>query len=123
MITLSTERLTMRPFREEDLDVYAAMCADAEVMRFLGGKTWTRMEACRAFYLHHAQPNLRAEVPATRARCQSVHDLDPGRTIESIAGMQFVLLPTGEFLMGSSEDVVGREPREVRHLLRETSYE
>lgn len=47
MITLKTERLTMRPFTEADLDDYASMCADPEVMRFLGGKTWTRMESWR----------------------------------------------------------------------------
>jgi len=47
MITLETERLLMRQFAETDLDAYAEMCADPEVMRFLGGKTWTRMEAWR----------------------------------------------------------------------------
>ena len=34
--TLHTERLTLRPFVEADLDAYAAMCADAEVMRHIG---------------------------------------------------------------------------------------
>lgn len=47
MVTLETERLVMRPFAESDLDAYAEMCADPEVMRFLGGKTWTRLEAWR----------------------------------------------------------------------------
>jgi len=47
VITLETERLIMRPFAETDLDTYAEMCADPEVMRFLGGKTWTRMETWR----------------------------------------------------------------------------
>ena len=37
----------MRPFDEGDLDDYSAMCSDPEVMRFLGGKTWTRMESWR----------------------------------------------------------------------------
>lgn len=36
MITLETERLLLRPFRDTDLDAYAAMCADPEVMRYVG---------------------------------------------------------------------------------------
>lgn len=34
--TLTTARLRLRAFRERDLDAYAAMCADAEVMRHIG---------------------------------------------------------------------------------------
>ena len=34
---METERLILREFRENDFEAYAAMCADAEVMRFLGG--------------------------------------------------------------------------------------
>lgn len=33
---LETERLVLRQLTEADLDAYAAMCADPEVMRFLG---------------------------------------------------------------------------------------
>ena len=33
---LTTARLRLRPFRQADLDDYAAICADAEVMRFIG---------------------------------------------------------------------------------------
>lgn len=36
MTSLRTDRLRLRPFRRGDLDAYAAMCADAEVMRFIG---------------------------------------------------------------------------------------
>ena len=36
--TLTTDRLTLRPFRDDDLDAYAEMCADPEVMRYLGEK-------------------------------------------------------------------------------------
>jgi RimJ/RimL family protein N-acetyltransferase len=32
-----TERLRLRDFRAADLDAYAAMCADPEVMRHIGG--------------------------------------------------------------------------------------
>lgn len=36
MITFRTERLHLRMFRTSDLDAYAAMCADAEVMQHIG---------------------------------------------------------------------------------------
>ncbi|WP_165232391.1 GNAT family N-acetyltransferase [Aquisphaera insulae] len=46
---LETERLELRMFRESDLDAYAAMCADPEVMRHLGdGQPMTRSEAWRS---------------------------------------------------------------------------
>ena len=46
---LETPRLRMRTWRNSDLDGYAPMCADAEVMRYIGtGATQTRNEAWRA---------------------------------------------------------------------------
>jgi ribosomal-protein-alanine N-acetyltransferase len=43
---LQSERLQLRPFREEDLDDLAALLADAEVMPFLAdGKPLTREES------------------------------------------------------------------------------
>ena len=56
MVTLETERLILRMWREEDdFETYAQMCADPEVMRYLGGKTFSRMEAWRhmAFLIGH----------------------------------------------------------------------
>ena len=54
---LETSRLTLRPFQEADLDAYAAMCADPEVMRFLSvdGAVLTRADAWRqmSMYLGH----------------------------------------------------------------------
>jgi RimJ/RimL family protein N-acetyltransferase len=48
MITLETERLTLRMFRQEDFQHYAQLCADTEVMRYLGeGKTLESWEAWR----------------------------------------------------------------------------
>jgi RimJ/RimL family protein N-acetyltransferase len=44
---LETERLILRGFADKDLDAYAEMCADPEVMRFLGGQTLSRSEAWR----------------------------------------------------------------------------
>jgi RimJ/RimL family protein N-acetyltransferase len=35
-VTLQTDRLTLRMLREADLDAYAEMCADPEVMRYIG---------------------------------------------------------------------------------------
>ncbi|MEO5693441.1 MAG: GNAT family N-acetyltransferase [Usitatibacter sp.] len=47
--TIETERLLLRQFRNEDLEAYAPMCADPEVMRYLGtGVTLTRTETWRA---------------------------------------------------------------------------
>jgi RimJ/RimL family protein N-acetyltransferase len=36
--TLETARLRLRPFRPEDIEPYAAMCADREVMRYVGDR-------------------------------------------------------------------------------------
>jgi RimJ/RimL family protein N-acetyltransferase len=54
---LRTQRLLLRAFREDDLDAFAAMQADPEVMRFLGptgqprsrAETWQNM----ALFLGH----------------------------------------------------------------------
>jgi RimJ/RimL family protein N-acetyltransferase len=58
MVSLQTERLLLRPFREEDLDEYSRICADAEVMRYIGdGRPLGRADAWRqmAFLLGHWQ--------------------------------------------------------------------
>lgn len=48
-VVLETPRLRMRAFRGEDLDAYAAMTADPDVMRYLGtGVTLNRMDAWRS---------------------------------------------------------------------------
>jgi len=56
-IVLETERLKLRMFRAGDFEAYASICADPEVMRFLGGKPFNRLEAWRhmAFILGHWQ--------------------------------------------------------------------
>src|SRR5262245_59849656 len=55
---LETERLVLRQFREADLDAYAEMCGDAEVMRHIGlGQPLGRADAWRnlALMLGHWQ--------------------------------------------------------------------
>jgi RimJ/RimL family protein N-acetyltransferase len=48
MAALETERLILRMFRQEDFAPYARICADAEVMRYLGeGKALEGWEAWR----------------------------------------------------------------------------
>ena len=46
-VTLETERLILRMWREADFEQYAELCADPEVMRFLGGKVFDRIETWR----------------------------------------------------------------------------
>lgn len=58
MNEIQTNRLILRLPRESDLDAYAAMCADPEVMRYIGsGKTLSRTESWRnmAVVLGHWQ--------------------------------------------------------------------
>ena len=37
MVELETARLRLRRWRDDDLDAYARICADPEVMRYMGG--------------------------------------------------------------------------------------
>lgn len=46
-VRLETERLILRMWRESDFEPYAEMCADTEVMRYIGGKPMTKAEAWR----------------------------------------------------------------------------
>jgi RimJ/RimL family protein N-acetyltransferase len=48
-VVLETPRLRLRAFRNEDFDAYAAICADPEVMQYIGtGITLNRMDAWRS---------------------------------------------------------------------------
>ena len=48
MISLETERLLLRMWRESDFEAYERLCSDPEVMRFLGeGRPLNRLEAWR----------------------------------------------------------------------------
>jgi len=59
VITLETDRLKLRGWRNEDFDEFAELCADAEVMRFIGGKAVDRLEAWRQFAFHVGHWELR----------------------------------------------------------------
>lgn len=49
MATIETERLVLRPFRQSDVDAYAAICADLDVMRYIGsGRVLDRADTWRA---------------------------------------------------------------------------
>jgi RimJ/RimL family protein N-acetyltransferase len=54
---LETERLLLRQWRDEDIDDYAEICADPVVMRYIGGRTFSRAEAWRhmAYLVGHWQ--------------------------------------------------------------------
>lgn len=57
---VKTERLILREFCESDLDAYAEMCADKEVMRYLGtGKVLSRAESWRSMAAIIGHWNLR----------------------------------------------------------------
>ena len=47
-VTLETERLLLRWFRESDFDQFFEMSSDPQVMQFLGGKPLTEIEAWKS---------------------------------------------------------------------------
>ena len=56
MVKIETARLLLRPWRDEDLDPYARICADPLVMRYIGsGAPLTRRQSERqvARFVHH----------------------------------------------------------------------
>jgi [ribosomal protein S5]-alanine N-acetyltransferase len=48
-MTLETPRLTLRPFREEDVDLIAKLFANADFMRFSSTGVYTKREQTEAF--------------------------------------------------------------------------
>lgn len=56
MVEIETDRLLLRGWRDEDLEPYARMCADPEVMRYIGGGstlTPTRSEEQVSRFVRH----------------------------------------------------------------------
>lgn len=59
-IELETDRLLLRMWREEtDFEPYAEMSADENVMRYLGGKPFDRLESWRSMAFHIGHWELR----------------------------------------------------------------
>jgi RimJ/RimL family protein N-acetyltransferase len=57
---VETERLVLRAFRNDDLDAFAAMSADAEVMRYIGpGETVDRNGTWRSMAVFNGHWSLR----------------------------------------------------------------
>jgi RimJ/RimL family protein N-acetyltransferase len=54
-VILETERLLLRFFREDDFEQYSRICADPEVMRFLGGQPLTDFQVWHqmAYFVGH----------------------------------------------------------------------
>lgn len=46
---IETERLVLRPYRRDDFSAYAALFADSEVTRFVGGVPYTREQSWTRF--------------------------------------------------------------------------
>ncbi|RDL52233.1 hypothetical protein BLJAPNOD_03392 [Ensifer sp. M14] len=46
---IETERLVLRPYRRDDFTAYAALFADSEVTRFVGGVPYTREQSWTRF--------------------------------------------------------------------------
>jgi hypothetical protein len=64
---LATERLILGLLRESDLDEYAAMLGNPEVVRYLGTKPMTRAEAWRhSAVIRSGVGTLQAPTPATQ---------------------------------------------------------
>jgi RimJ/RimL family protein N-acetyltransferase len=58
-LTLETKRLLLRQWRPEDIDPYIEICSDAQVMQYLTGKAFNRLQSWRhmAFLMGHWQIN------------------------------------------------------------------
>ena len=60
MLEVETERLLLRHFKHEDLDDYARISADPEVMRYIGkGQPLSREDAWRSMAFHSGHWQLR----------------------------------------------------------------
>ena len=82
-LQLETERLLLRQWRLDDFEPYAEICADPEVMRYIGGKPYSRTEAWRhmAFMVGHWQllgyGHFAVEEKATRKFIGRIGFLNP----------------------------------------------
>lgn len=83
-VSLETERLLLRPFRNADHPEYAAMCADPDVMRYLGtgvtlnpGEAWRSMASILGHWQLLGYGMFAVEVKATGKLAGRAGFLDP----------------------------------------------
>ena len=82
MTSLETERLRLRPFREEDLEAYAAIVADPETMMFMGGprdraRAWADIAWCLGHWTLRGYGLWAAEEKASGALVGRIGLLNP----------------------------------------------
>jgi RimJ/RimL family protein N-acetyltransferase len=82
--SLATARLRLRAFAQTDLDVYAALCADAEVMRYIGSGgpvgrdvAWRQMALALGEWALHGHGMWALERRSDRRLIGRVGFLDP----------------------------------------------
>lgn len=83
-VSLETDRLLLRPFRDADHAAYAAMCADAEVMRYIGTgvalsapDAWRSMAGILGHWALRGYGMFAVEVKSTGELAGRVGFLDP----------------------------------------------
>lgn len=60
MVQLETERILLRPFKQDDFEDFARITSDPEVMKYIGnGQTLSRAEAWRAMAMQLGHWQLR----------------------------------------------------------------
>ncbi len=82
MTSLETERLWLRPFREADLEAYAAIVADPETMTFMGGprdraRAWSDIAWCLGHWSLRGYGLWAAEEKASGALVGRIGLLNP----------------------------------------------
>jgi RimJ/RimL family protein N-acetyltransferase len=101
--TVTTDRLQLRAFGAGDLDAYAAMQANPDVMRFLvDGRTHTRVEVWRTIASHLGQWPLRGYGMWAAVEAQS------GRFVGSIGIFQRLDWPEPELAYALDQPFWGR---------------
>ena len=82
MTSLETERLWLRPFRDADLEAYAAIVADPETMTFMGGprdraRAWSDIAWCLGHWSLRGYGLWAAEEKASGALVGRIGLLNP----------------------------------------------
>jgi len=109
--TLTTDRLRLRAFRASDLDAYAAMRGNPEVVRYLGtGRTSTRVEVWRMMAAFLGQWALRGY------GVWACEKIDGGAFIGSVGIFRPLDWPEPEIIYRSTDPFGGRVSRPKRRV-------